>query len=137
MPRGESVPVMITTLSLSRLPCPSAHASLRDWQGGDVRSRGVPRYAADFGYVFEGAGVGGLDDELLAEGLEAGFGDGGHAGVFEGVEELLVLVRRHCWRRRGGEGSESCGDVESRGGRALGAKTLEVQQNHGDCHSNG
>ena len=52
----------------------------------DVRSGGVSGYAADFGYVFESARVGRLDDELLAEGLEALCGDGCHAGVFEGVE---------------------------------------------------
>lgn len=71
-------------------------------QGGDARASRVPRYAAYFGYVFEGAGVGGLDDELLAEGMEALFGDGCHTGVLEGIEELLVLVRGHCWREAGG-----------------------------------
>ena len=68
--------------------------------GGRVRSCGVPRYAADLGDVFEGAGVGGLDDELLAEGSEAGFGAGCHAGVCEGFDEPSVCVGGHCCRRR-------------------------------------
>ena len=62
----------------------------------NVRSDRVPRYAADLWYVFKGAGVGGLDDELLAEGLEAAFGDGCHAGIHEGGDEPFVLVGRHC-----------------------------------------
>ena len=41
----------------------------------DVRCGRVPSYAADFGYVFEGARVGGLDDKLFAEGGETFFGD--------------------------------------------------------------
>ena len=44
-----------------------------EW-GRSVRSCRVACYAADLGDVFEGAGVGGFDDELLAEGSEAGFG---------------------------------------------------------------
>ena len=40
---------------------------------GRVRSGRVAGYAADLGDVFQGAGVGGLDDELLAEGAEASF----------------------------------------------------------------
>lgn len=62
---------------------------------GNVRSGRVPRYAAYLWYVFKGAGVGGLDDKLLAEGLEAGFGDGCHARVPEGGDEPFVLVGRH------------------------------------------
>lgn len=90
--------------TVARVVSQSALGPSGDWWGGDVRSCRVACYAADFGDVFKGAGVGGLDDELLAEGLEAGFGDGGHAGVFEGVEELLVLVGRH--HRRGMVGIE-------------------------------
>ena len=67
------------------------------WRGamGDIRSGRVPRYAAYLGYVFEGAGVDRLDDELLAEALGAGFGGGCHAGVHEGFDKPLVLFRRH------------------------------------------
>ena len=65
-------------------------------EGNPLRSSRIPRYATYFRYVFECAWVGGLDDELFAEGLEAAFGGGGHAGVFEGVEVLLVpLVGWH------------------------------------------
>ena len=66
-----------------------------NWLRRDVRCGRVTSYAADFGYVFEGARVGGLYDELFAKGFKTSFGDGCHAGVFEGNEELLVLVRGH------------------------------------------
>lgn len=74
-----------------------------DWQRreegqenkGTLRSSRIPRYPAYFWYVFESARVGGLDGELFAESLEAVLRDGCHAGVLEGVEELLVLVGRH------------------------------------------
>ena len=59
---------------------------------GSVRSGRVPRYSAYFWYAFKGAGVGGFDDELFAEGLEAVLGDRRHTGVFEGTEELWVIV---------------------------------------------
>ena len=59
-------------------------------EGNPLRSSRIPRYPAYFRYVFERARVGGLDDELFAEGLEAAFGRGGHAGVFEGVEVFVV-----------------------------------------------
>ncbi len=52
----------------------------RGGKRGDGRAAGVGRYAADLWDVLEGAGVGGGDDELLAKGLEAAFGGGGHGG---------------------------------------------------------
>lgn len=64
-------------------------------RGGTIRSGRVPRYAAYLWYVFESARVGGLDDELLAEALEAGFGGGCHAGIHERFDKLFVLVGRH------------------------------------------
>lgn len=63
----------------------------------DIRASRVPRYAAYFGYVFKGAGVGRLDDELLAEGLQAQFGYGRHAGILEGFDKLFVRVGRYCF----------------------------------------
>ncbi len=57
----------------------SAEWSIREKEGkSDGRATRVGRYAADLGDVLEGAGVGGGDDELLAEGLEAAFWGGGH-----------------------------------------------------------
>ncbi len=100
MPRGELAPVMMTTLSLRRLSAPrdmSAIARRIDqWARRDFSRPGrVPSYTADLWYVFEGSRVSGLDDELLAEGLQAVFGRGRHAGVQEGFDELFVLVGRH------------------------------------------
>lgn len=109
MPRGELVPVIITTLSLTLLPavfdsalCPRSIGE-EEGQGENARSSGVPRYAAYSGYVLESAWVGGLDDELLAKSLETLFGDRCHAGIFEGIEELFVLVGRHLWCGRTGQ----------------------------------
>ena len=50
---------------------------------------------ADLRYVFEGSRVSGLDGELLAEGLQAVFGRGRHAGVQKGFDEPFVLIGRH------------------------------------------
>ena len=82
-----------------------------DWQRrvqgqeskGPLRSSRIPRYPADFWYVFESARVGGLNGELFADSLEAVLRDGCHAGVLEGVKKLLVLVGRHQMRQGGAE----------------------------------
>ena len=122
MPSGELAPVMMITLSFTRLHSrrrlyQSAGSVFCNWinsrrgeesweeEGGRIRSCRVAGYAADLGDVFEGTGVGGLDDELLAEGAEAGFGAGCHAGVCEGVDEPSVFIGRHCCPMMWGNGS--------------------------------
>ena len=49
-------------------------------RGLDIRSSRIRCDSSDLGDVLEGAGVGGLDDELLTEHLEALFGSCGHGG---------------------------------------------------------
>ena len=120
MPRGELAPVMMITLSFTRLQrarpvvlsAGSVFVNGSIWMWGRVRSCRVARYAADLGDVFEGAGVGGLDDELLAEGSEAGSGARCHAGICEGFDEPSVFIGWHCCRRGGGD--KTLGDVGKR-----------------------
>lgn len=69
--------------------------------GWTLRSSRVPRYTPYLGYVFESAGVGGFDDELLAKSLDTFFGDGCHARIFKRFEKLSVVVGWHFdWFKR-------------------------------------
>lgn len=53
----------------------------KEGERDDGRATGVGRYTADLGYVLEGAGVGGGDEQLFAQGLEAAFGGGCHGWI--------------------------------------------------------
>jgi hypothetical protein len=65
---------------------------------GDGRAAGVRRYAADLGDVLEGAGVGCGDDELLAEGLDAAFGGGGHGWIMWNGTTVQTVRSVSRWR---------------------------------------
>lgn len=106
MPRGELAPVMIVTLSFTRL---GGGVSLRDACGGGVGAEGGLRAIGAAGdlwdawYVFEFPGVFAGFGELFAQGLDAGFGccaghcegDGARSGwcLRRLIDRLTVLLR--------------------------------------------
>lgn len=71
IPRGEFVPVMIITLSLTLLYADQPLGILGErlhWTG--ILASRVARYSTNLGDVFECARVSWLDRKLLAEGCE-------------------------------------------------------------------
>lgn len=50
-------------------------------EGKDERAYRFRRYAPELGYILEGARVGGWDDKLFAESLEAALRGGSHSST--------------------------------------------------------